>query len=244
MPWIEPNRDIIEQQVKFTFQMLYENTFNKDCIIMGGCSSVDDYKFSKDDFHKKFVIQLNHHILRRRSQPVHWLIARAGSGMCPKIFETIPEAQRNKLIAVSCACNKHTFTQWVDSGYSVFPFFEQAFLGNNPYSPSLEWCNQFWIQIRSNPFVGMIALKMALMMPFKSIELVGFNFFQGTNKVVPSKLGCHYIDVQKDWLRDQYNTDFRIILDKRMIEILGMTDKIRGLMPTFEVSNNPEPLKP
>jgi len=237
MPWIEPNKDIIEEQVRFTFQALYENTFNKECIIMGGCSSVDDYKFSKEDFHNKFVIQLNHHILRRRDQPVHWLIARAGSGMCPKIFETVPKSQRDKLIAVSCACNKHTFPLWLDAGYSVLPFFEQSFLGNNPFSPSLEWCNAFWHEIRTNPFIGMLALKMALMMPFKSIELKGFNFF-ASNDILPSKMSCHYIDVQVEWFLRQYNSDFRIIIDDKLKKLLHIENKIRGLRDTFEVKNN------
>jgi hypothetical protein len=235
MTWITPDPAQIEKQYIVSKAILEQELFNRDVVLIGGSASVDDlrFDFSNDT---RFFIQLNHHLTRRKYQPCHWLVARAGSGMEYSVFKTkIPEYQQKRVRVVSTACNKHTFETW-QPYYPVFPFHEIRHVGLNPFHPCIEWCNQFWNELETNPFVGMIALKMALMFPIKSIELIGFDFYNGECGEIRKNIGCHNLEKQINWFKHVYNTDFRITIDDNLKHVLHLSDSDRFKPLAFDLN--------
>lgn len=237
MAWIEPDLKEIERCLFYDWPHLYQTIFDRDVILMGGNLQADYFKPTKEE-KDLFWVQLNHHLTRRPHQPCDWLIARAGSGMDPKMFETLPEKQRQRIKFISCACNKHTFPEWLEvASLAVIPFHENGFAKRNPYHPALEWCNQFWNELNTNPMMGMLALKMILLLPVRSVRLIGFDFFEMPNGGKRQVIGPHYIPLQMEWLRDQWQTDFRIELDPLVVKMIGGDPTLRGIGKPYNHNN-------
>jgi hypothetical protein len=230
MPWIEPSPEQIEHQYKLSKQILDAELFARDVVLVGGAARVDELTLDFKD--GRFYVQLNHHLTRRR-QPCDWLIARAGCGMNPEKLSALPEGIRSRVKVVSTAVNKHMFPEW-KKHYPVFPFHELRHGGLNPFHPCVEWCNQFWNEIKVNPFVGMIALRMILLFPIKSVELVGFDFYARGGSL-QSKISCHYVQPQIEWLANLYKTDFRVILSSELQTLIGVTEHERKTPKAFLV---------
>lgn len=235
MTWTTPDKDVLNEQIFKSRLLIDETIFGKDVILMGGSGQADNITFTPEESASKFFVQLNHHLIRRTHQPCDWLIARAGSGMCAEKFALLPQQTQDRIKFISCACNKHTFETWVKTGKPVYPFHEIGYASMNPFHFALEWCNQFWTEIKSNPFVGLLALRMILLFPVKSVTLYGFDFFALQDGSKRTKLGCHYIQCQMDWLKHQYLTDFRINLEPKLVEIIGAANTRRGINAPFEV---------
>jgi hypothetical protein len=230
MPWIEPDKKEIEDQYLASKEILDRELLAREVVLVGGDARVDDYKFDFKD--GRFYVQLNHHLTRRK-QPCDWLIARAGCGMTPERLSLLPDGVKSRVKVVSTSVNKHMFPEW-QRHYPVFPFHELRHLKLNPFHPCVEWCNQFWNDIKVNPFVGMLALRMILLFPIKSVELIGFDFYARGGEV-PSKISCHYISPQLNWLKNLYRTDFRVILSSELQQIIGVTEHERKTPAAFLV---------
>jgi hypothetical protein len=230
-----PDPYTLEESIRSAFPVLWEMLFNRDVYLIGGSAKADNIKFSEEEKQSKIFVQLNHHLTRRHHHPCDWLIARAGSTMNPTLFKTLPEKLQKQIKVVSCACNKNTFKDWLNAGFLVYPFHEVGYSKANPYHPALEWCNQFWNEIRTNPLVGMIAVKMILMFPVKSLTLKGFDFYRLSNGCTLAQVACHEIPIQKRWLRHLYLTDFRINLEDSLVNQLKIEGFYRGISKLYEI---------
>jgi hypothetical protein len=211
--------------------------FDRDVILMGGVAAADDIRFTAEEKRRFFFVQLNHHLFRRQgNQPCDWLIARQGSGMRPDKFKTLQGETKERIKVVSCQLNHpEYFWDWADLK-PVFPFFERGSNKLNPYHPALEWCNQFWNEIRTNPFLSMLALRMILLFPVRSVRLYGFNFFSDVRAPVKTKVGCHHVTKQTDWLCRMYHTDFRIELEPALIKMLKLDRGPRGFFAPYDMN--------
>ena len=150
-------------------------------------------------------------------------------------FLTLPDYLQKRIKIISCQSSQpEKFLKWCESDKIIFPFHEKGYLKPSPYGFAQEWCNQFWNALGTNPFIGMIALKILLMFPIKSIKLVGFDFFAPPQGGVRRQLGCHNITRQIDWLRQQYETDFRIELEPDLVKMIKASEP-RGCTPPFEL---------
>jgi hypothetical protein len=216
-----------------TWAILTTALFDRDVVLMGGSSEVDSWRPTAEERADKFFVQLNHHLFRReRNQPCDWLIARKGSGMNAESFMSLETATRARIKFVSAQLNEpETFLLWLTRGVYIFPFYEKSFNKINPYHPTLEWCNQFWNELRTNPFIGILALKMILMFPVRSVELKGFDFF-ARGSVLQKNISCHNVRLQVEWLTRMYHTDFRIKLDPNLLKLLLI--KERGQTQTYD----------
>ena len=233
--------DLIQKQYLESLPQLINDTIGKDCYIIGG--SIDaDYctprSYGERPRNEKFYIQLNHHILRRQQQPCDWLIARGTSGMQPTTFKCLNGVLQREVKYISCAVNGTSYSGWCKEDKLIFPFAEQCYLKTNPFHPCLEWCNQLYHEIDNTPLIGMMALKMAMMMPFSKITLIGFDFYADKDGNTTNIVNNHYIEKQLDWFKRMYNSDFRIEVDDRLAEVIKIPDDKRGITPTYEVKNN------
>jgi hypothetical protein len=216
--------------------------FGKDIILIGGSYAGDCKKFTREEREKYFFVQLNHHIKRRSSdQPCDWLITRQGSGMVSSEFLKLPSSTIERIKIISCQVNNpKIFQEWVMygaySGKIISPFHETGYAKENPFHSSLEWCNQFWNEIRTNPFIGVLAVKMILMFPIRSLKIIGFDFYK--DPAVASwktNISCHNVGNQVRWLMHQYRTDFRIEVDSGLLETFkAFGDIRRGIDETFD----------
>lgn len=163
-------------------------------------------------------------------------------------FLGIPEQSRDRVQVLSVQTNEYDrYDEWenfceaeeaLNRNRIFFPFHEVGFAKENPYHSSMEWCNQFWNEIGTNPFVGLIAIRMILLFPIRSLNIVGFDFFKETVGEIRKKIGCHHVARQIEWLLHKYNTDFRITVDKRLEEIFSAVGKInRGNLGTFNTAD-------
>lgn len=211
---------------------------------MGGSFVADKWNLSREEFNEKFFIQVNHHIGRRvGNQPCDWLIARKGSGMRAEVFRALPEPYQKRIKIISAQVNEpELFEGWEEfckeKNIPLFPFHEKGFINENPYHSSLEWCNQYWNEIGTNPFIGMLAVKMILMFPVRSLKLCGFDFFKTPEGVVRKQLSCHNITRQVHWLRGIYSGDFRLNIDKGLTDVFNSFGEIkRGITKTYDTDN-------
>ena len=215
---------------------MISHLFNRDVILCGGSSSIDALRFTKKEKDNCFFVQLNHHLFRRPGHVCDWLICRKGSGMNAETFLDLSPAKRNRIRIISSQLNEpELFLGWYDQEFTKihFPFHERRFTSINAYHPAMEWCNQFWNEIRTNPFIGMLALRMILLFPVRSVTLKGFDFFTPEGRPVPSKVSCHHVEKQTNWLTHLYHTDYRICLDQELLTLLKIDS--RGYVDTFEV---------
>lgn len=220
--------------------------FEREVVLMGGAHRADFIVHSGEDRKRYFFVQLNHHFNRRfMRQTCDWLIARQGSGMIAGTFLKIPEQHRRRIRFISCQVNQpERFAEWdyvaQQQFATLFPFHESAFPKLNPYHHSLEWCNQFWNQLQTNPFIGVLAIKMILLFPVKSLWIRGFDFFREPNGTIRKKLSCHVIGRQIEWLRELYNSDMRITVDDDLLAVLKLTGQInRGNIKPYNVNEEP-----
>ena len=225
----ELNRCFIDDFISF-----YRAFFDEKILLVGGSSSVDYLDLEEYNEKGFYIVQLNHHLKRRPQQPCHWLIARAGSGMDLQTLLSLP--QRDHVRFVSTACHKHTFKEFYEyKKVHLWPWHEGRYVKQNPYHPALEWCNQFWNQLKTNPVMGMLALRMIQILPVREIHLIGFDFWPAKQRGFKSlRSNCHYLPRHLAWLRDQYHTDFRIHLEPKLLELMGVTE--RGDFSTFEIT--------
>jgi hypothetical protein len=218
--------------------------FDRDVVIIGGSIAGDRFEPSKKERAEKIFVQLNHHWLRRFTyQPCDWLISRKGSGMSvERLKKEIPEESLKRLEFISCQVNNlDHYLDW--SMYSavnqkfLFPFHETGYIKQNPFHPTLEWCNQFWNEIGTNPFIGILAIRMILLFPIRSLQVVGFDFFKKPEGGFFDQLSCHNIKRQVLWLLHQYNTDMRISVDDSLIKVFNSFGEInRGLIGSYDSS--------
>jgi hypothetical protein len=228
-----PTKDQLSRCFKKDFIHFYQHFLEKKILLVGGSESVDD--FNLNDYSDYSVVQLNNHLLRRPKQRCDWLISREGSGMDIEMFKSL--AQRESILYVSTACNKRTFEEFYYYPVFLWPFYEGRYIKTNPYHPGLEWCNQLWNELQTNPVVGMLALKMVQLLPVSEIKLIGFDFWHDKTKGFElMRSGCHYTPSLMNWLKHQYNTDFRIQLDKETLDILKIKD--RGYFITSKPQEN------
>lgn len=198
---------------------------------------------SADSIHSRFferfdiVIQLNHHILRRPQQPLDWWICRSSP---PIEFSDLERLEKEPKI-ISTAVNTHKFPEFVQTaqaaGICFIPFHENCFIKANPFHYTLEWCNAFWHEMDTNPFIGTLALRMALNHPIKSIFLTGFDFFTQKDNKIKDRVGVHDTETQTNWFKKMWNTDFRVSFDNRLIECLKLDTTRRGITPSREIKN-------
>lgn len=242
MAWIVPDREVLATEIINSHRLLYDLLFEKDVYLFGGANWADNIRVSSADWNDKtkIYVQLNHHLTRRYHQPCDWLIARAGSGMDLEKFNRLAKQTRERIKVISCACNKHTFNEFVGVR-PVFPFHEIGYIKENPFHPSLEWCNAFWNEIKTNPLIGILAIKMILMFPIKSLTLRGFDFFAKPDGTQRDRLSCHHLGLQRAWLLERYRTDFRLNFDAdtRLKEALGIDERfLRGIDRPISEQNN------
>lgn len=218
--------------------------FNREVIIIGGSYQGDELKFTKEERERYFFVQVNHHIKRRQNyQPCDWLIARQGSEMIAENFLKLTQPTRDRIKIISAQINEtERYEEWckvcADGGYYLFPFHENCGGKQNPHHPTLEWCNQFWTELRTNPFIGILAIKMILMFPIKSLKIMGFDFYQKPGGGFHKNLSCHNIKLQVLWLLHQYNTDFRIEIDDKLLDAFCTFGKVnRGKIESFDLAS-------
>lgn len=210
---------------------------------MGGALPADNRTFSKEEIDNYFFVHLNHHLFRREDvQPCDWLIARQGSTMIAENFLKLKSKTRERIKIISPQINEfEKYAEWRDlcttSEKIIFPFHEAGFINMNPYHPSVEWCNQFWNEIGTNPFMGILAIRMILLFPIRSLKLYGFDFFK-EGEDFRKNIGCHNIRVQILWLLHLYNTDFRVEADQRLLNVFSKFGKIqRGIKEIWNANN-------
>lgn len=218
------------------FIEFYKHFYRKKILLVGGANSIDQLSLSAFVDEEYKIVQLNHHLTRRPNQPCDWLIARAGSGMDLDLLKTLP--QYKQITFISTACHKHTFKEFFDHRkFYVWPFHEYRYARTNPFHPALEWCNQFWNELNTNPTIGMLALRMIQILPVAEIRLIGFDFWHDKQKGFEAlRSGCHHLPTQIKWLKHQYHTDHRITLDPMLLKLLGI--ETRGYWDTYEIEED------
>jgi len=222
--WIDDN--LLE-----SFLFLNRFLFNKNVILLGGSSLIDSWRPTEQEKQNQVFVQLNHHIFRREHQPCDWLICRQGSGMLPDVFEDLRDWTKTRIKIISPQISRpEYFVHWIQKPYTIFPFFEKAHKKLNPYHPAFEWCNSFWNEILTNPFIGILAVKMILLFPIQSLTLKGFDFFTNSNQDIPRRVGCHYVKTQTEYLINLYQSDYRIHLEPDLLKLLQVEKRERFLI--------------
>lgn len=202
--------------------------FNKKLCLVGGSLRADKIV---PDFFKQFdiVVQLNHHILRRKRQPVDWWICRSSPPIVPDDIKVM----RKCPTLVSSAVNTNKFLPLKEYAHDIgaiyIPFHETAFIRMNPYHSALEWCNAFWNEVDTNPLIGMLALRMILNYPIQSVMLTGFDFYEPDNGGFRPMIGPHHLKNQRDWLSQTWHCDHRVIFDKKLIKVLRLNPEKRSI---------------
>jgi hypothetical protein len=119
---------------------------------------------------------------------------------------------------------------WLDvgqeNGNKYLWFDVNLYADTNPYGGEHEWLNNFYRQIGSMPFTGMIATKHLLTLPIKSLALVGFDFYQ-QHGIVPHHRNSHLIYPQAKWLRDTAHFDYRVSIEPKLSDMLDKLESAR-----------------
>lgn len=218
--------------LQMDYAKLVDSFFDKKVLLIGGSKSADSLDYGEFSPYEYKVIQVNDHILRRPTHRCDWLVMRSGCGMTAEIVAALP--QFRNIQTVSTACNKRLFADLFHSlPACVVPFFDGRYAKVNPFHPALEWCNQLWHEINSTPLTGLIALKMAQLLPVSEIRMVGFDFWYDKKKGFQNmRDACHYMPNQIAWFKHQYHTDFRIEIEDSLKEQLKIGG--RGVFHTVK----------
>jgi len=210
-----------------------DQLYGRDVVLVGGAASADKIRFTEADQRRFFVVQLNGHIYRRYvTQHCDWLVCRPEAVTLDDYAE-LPKAVRQAMSLISVPVNDPGFFKWAAHCDTLIPFHDTAHAARNPWHFSLEWCNAFANELRTAPLTGMLALKMILMFPVRSVRLVGFDFYDGPDGEQKTMIGCHSLDRNREWLIRQWHCDYRIEFDGTLIKSLRLDPARRGLLPPF-----------
>lgn len=211
----------INEALYVATRALYHHLNNARVVLLGGGSEADSLYLSKEDSHK-FYVHINRHIERRPSIPCDWLIAR--SKVDYSFFADLPQRTQSRIKFVSAPIDDRYFPGWMGSGKFIFPFID---LSINKFHPALDWCVRFKENLGASALAGMLALKMVLMFPVRSVQLVGFDFYRKPNGRLKKSEGGHDIRKNMDWLKARYNQDPRILINEPLLSILHLNPKRR-----------------
>jgi hypothetical protein len=113
-----------------------------------------------------------------------------------------------------------------DNGNKYIWFDVNTYRAPNPFGGEHEWLNNFYRDLGTMPFTGMIALKHLLNLPIKSISLVGFSFYERLG-IIPHSRNSHFIYPQAEWLYNISHKDYRISLEPEFYTILEKLEAAR-----------------
>lgn len=220
------------EQGHLNHSIAYNYLDGKNLCLVGGARYADEIPAAF--FRRYVVMQVNHHPKRRTHQPCHWWVTR------PNAFLSIDEL---KVFAapmiVSTPINKQWFLPMNEYAFSLgaafIPWVDGQYTKANPYHYSLEWCNAFHNQLDTMPFVGVLALQMALRFPVRSIFLTGFDFYAEHRKDKTGSIESHGLKPQMKWMKEIWNQDFRVRYDRTLMRILGLDEKKRAITPTQDL---------
>lgn len=205
--------------------------YGKDVCLLGGMSELDSEVSSLLNRYD-FFVHLNHHLLRRPALPCDWWICRSE---VPVGIEDLEHLEKAPAI-LSTSVDGRKFEEFRNYALrrtvALIPFHEKHFARMNPFHFSLEWCNSFRNQLNTNPLLGVLALRMILSYPVRSVTLRGFDFYSSIKSNL-EKVGSHDLVPQKKWLIRTWQSDFRVHLDETLIQALGLDPKSRGISKTY-----------
>lgn len=105
-------------------------------------------------------------------------------------------------------------------GQSVIPYDSHIYEGLNPHGTEFEWSNVFGKELKTTPFTGIIALRLLLSLPIKSVFITGFTFYAKGPNQFPFLVPPHHVEPQVEWLKDVLESDARVSIDSTLKHLL------------------------
>jgi hypothetical protein len=135
-----------------------------------------------------------------------------------------PESELQDCVIVQCSPlpdeEESSWSKLGDRNRNKFLRLDtNCYEGTNPFAPEHEFINLLYKDFKSMPFTGMIAVNHLLMMPIKSLTLIGFDFYQRAG-ILPSHRDSHAIWVQVLWLFGRYVKDPRLQLSDQLVSLM------------------------
>jgi hypothetical protein len=138
-----------------------------------------------------------------------------------------PESELEDCIIIQCSpLPDEEESSWSNLGYRnrnrFLRFDTNCYQGSNPFGPENEFINLLYKEFKSMPFTGMIAVNHLLMMPIKSLTLIGFDFYQRAG-ILPSHRDSHGVWQQVIWLFGRFIRDCRLQLSDQLVALMEKT---------------------
>src|ERR1041385_6045191 len=156
----------------------------KQVLLVGGSTLTDEVDL-RSLYSSFFTVQLNHHLKRRPFQNCDYLIIRNESSV--SFFNVTPDWMNEHFYSpkiISCSIDNPSFEKWHEFSEDIKALFLPlpGSFNSNRSHPFVLLFRQLNGELKTAPLLGLMAVKILLSTPLKSLLVTGFDFYRDINR--------------------------------------------------------------